>query len=99
MPRTGDACRTIGDKGAMNRAPTDWAGERIRQMATISSTTSSAHVAGRHIFGNALHLAGALVVVFGSVGFASFAARWILNGVPHAASSVHHAASSVPPAA
>jgi len=68
-------------------------------MATISSTTSSAHVAGRHIFGNALHLAGALVVVFGSVGFASFAARWILNGVPHAASSVHHAASSVPPAA
>ncbi len=65
-------------------------------MATVSGV-SSAHAPVRQTFSKAFHLLGALVVVFGSVGFASVAAHWILSGVPHASAAVHQTVGATSP--
>jgi hypothetical protein len=66
-------------------------------MASLATSPVTRAPARRHMAG-VLHLIGALIVTFGSVAGASYAARWLLRGMPHSVATTAHAVGHTPAA-
>ncbi len=64
-------------------------------MASLA-TTPSTRVAVRRHLADALHLIGALLVTFGSVAGASYAARWLLRGTAQSITAPTHRTNLAP---